>query len=131
VTAGTEKVVLADVLFLEVNGVGMFVYRGSRLPEGLSDERVAALETKGLAGVLPVEGGVAVTPVVPEGDPSESWTVAQIDAYLVDHALPVTGRKSEKLAAIEAAREFDREPADDTTENTDALGFITPNDVTE
>jgi hypothetical protein len=120
VTAGTE-----------VNGVGQFVYRGSALPGGLSDERVAALEAKGLVGALSTEDGVAVTPSVPEGDPSESWTVAQIDAYLVDHALPVTGRKSEKLAAIEAAREFDREPADDTTENTDDLGFITPNAVAE
>lgn len=47
--------------------------------------------------------GTEVPVEIPEGDPAESWTVAQLDAYAVERGVEVSGNKGEKLAALAAA----------------------------
>lgn len=39
---------------------------------------------------------------VPEGDPSDAWSVKQIDAYAADHGIDLSGasNKADKLAVI-------------------------------
>jgi len=48
----------------------------------------------------PVEG-----PAVPEGDPSEEWTVKELEAYASEHGVDLSDakNKADKLAAVTAA----------------------------
>jgi hypothetical protein len=46
---------------------------------------------------------------VPDGDPTDAWTVAQIDKFAADRSIDLGGatNKADKLAAINAARKTD------------------------
>lgn len=51
-------------------------------------------------------GGRGASEEQPSGEPSERWTVAQLDAYADEHDVdpyPASGTKAEKLAAIASA----------------------------
>lgn len=99
-----KRVFLAPATFLEnINGIGAFFYRGTVVdPAVISDDQAADLEAKGLIGLVDVEDGVPVVADVPEGVPDESWTVAQIDAYIVTEGItvPAGSNKGEKLRVI-------------------------------
>lgn len=47
--------------------------------------------------------------VIPEGDPSEDWTVKELDAYAEREGIDLAGatKKADKVAAITAARAGD------------------------
>jgi len=53
----------------------------------------------------PIPDGAVTLSTFPDGEPTESWTVAQIDAYAAERGINLGGAstKAEKLAAIEAA----------------------------
>ena len=64
---------------------------------------VGAPET--LVGVLEDAKAPTGAPEVPEGAPSDEWTVVQLEAWADAHnvELPPYGRKADKLDAIQAA----------------------------
>jgi len=67
------------------------------LPDGAKKAGKSAKSDK------PSDSSESVT--VPEGDPSDDWTVKQLDAYAADHGIDLSGasNKTEKLEAIVAS----------------------------
>lgn len=85
-----------------------FIDQGGILPEGIDDKQIAHLLEVGLIAELDepeAEPVVDDTPEFPEGDPAESWTVSQLDAYAAAKGVAVSGKKPEKVAALVAALE--------------------------
>jgi hypothetical protein len=106
-------IVLASALFVAVNGVDVFLYRGTPVPEGIDPELLEGMLERGDVGTPPDEDAVTLAKA-PEGDPSTSWTVAQLDAYIAEHGVAVDGRatKAAKVAAIDEARAVAVVPAE-------------------
>jgi len=109
-----KRVFLAPATFIEgINGIGAFFYRGTVVdPNVISADDIAKLEANGIISTVEFEGETPVVADVPAGVPDESWTVAQIDAYIVQEgiAVPAGSNKGEKLRVILealAAREAD------------------------
>lgn len=100
----SHRVTAAAVQVNVGNRVHM-VFRGQAVPEGVADDALEALTAKGLiesvAGGESTDGGESV----PEGEPNESWTGKQIDAYAEAKGVDLgkAKNKADKLAAIAAA----------------------------
>lgn len=108
-----ELIFLAPSLFLEVNGVGRYFFRGTEVPEeGLDPNVVRKLESLGHIGPREVEGGVVLEIEIPEGEPTSKWTVAQVDAYALREGIDLAGlaTKAEKLRLLADVRETEAAP---------------------
>ena len=78
------------------------VERGQMLPDKVDEAVIARFEDRGWIEKVEDEA-VSVEPAYPDGDPAESWTVAQLDAYAAEKGVDVSGNKPEKVAALTAA----------------------------
>jgi hypothetical protein len=81
-----------------------FIERGAVVPEGVDGDVIARLLSEGMISELPVEEETdeEAPVVIPEGDPTEKWTVAELEAFAADKGIDLSGpnKKPEKLAAI-------------------------------
>ncbi|TKR27138.1 hypothetical protein FA014_01925 [Cellulomonas hominis] len=80
---------------------------GEQVPDTDNPGVRAYYERRGYVSSTGAAQAESQPPQVPDGDPAESWTNAQIDAWAAREDVDLAGakRKDEKLAVIAAARE--------------------------
>lgn len=81
------------------NRVASLLRRGDVLPEGVDEDQLKRLTARKL--IEKVKGEVEL----PDGDPTESWTVAQLDKLAKDKGIDLGDAKTkpEKLEKIQTA----------------------------
>jgi hypothetical protein len=102
-----KYIVTAPTVAVTVAGALRYVERGSILPEEVDEEHIKALVGLDFIKKVDVadEDGESAEVTVPDGDPSDKWTGAQLKLYADNKGVELGTAKSkaEILAAIAAA----------------------------
>lgn len=87
------------------NRVAHVVRRGDVLPEGVEKEQLDRLEARGLIEKVKGTGSQTTEVTIPDGDPTDSWTVVQLEKFAATKGIDLAGagNKPDKLATILAA----------------------------
>lgn len=97
-------VVVPLVIAKAPNKSDLYLYQGAVVStETLLDGEADRLVAEDLAAIVPdAEPEVEAAVVIPEGDPSDTWNVKQIEAYAAANGVDLSGasKKDEKLALI-------------------------------
>jgi len=88
------------------NRVASILREGQTVPEGVADELLKSLEKRGLIAKVKDEETTTEV-VIPDGDPTEQWKGAELDAYAAREGIDIKGKtnKADKLTAILAAKQ--------------------------
>lgn len=102
----TGKVIKVSIGGKTGNRVAHILQRGDVVPEGVDAEQLKRLEERGF--IKKAKSGDSGNPsgdvTIPEGDPTDTWTVPQLELFAKNKGIELTGgNKGEKLAAIQAA----------------------------
>ena len=102
----TAAVVKVSIGSPSGNRVAAFIQRGDVVPEGVAEEQLKRLIDRGLIEKVKAAKPESSTEVtVPEGDPSDKWTVPQLELFAKQKEIDLgsASSKPEKLAVIAAA----------------------------
>lgn len=98
--------VTAAAVVVNVEGQERYLYRGAVLPEGVAKADLRRLLNNGLLAEVVVPAGTSAPKsdpdVIPDGDPTEKWTTAQLTAYAEKHGIDLDGatRKADVAAKV-------------------------------
>jgi len=102
--AGAKQFIVTSPLVIAKSADGdRYLYQGAVVPDDISDDEVARLNEGGFLEELKSDEPETVT--IPEGDPSDEWTVKQLEAFAVGKSIDLKGMtdKPSKLTAILSA----------------------------
>lgn len=98
--------VTAAAVVVNVEGKERYLYRGAVLPEGVAKGDVRRLLNNGMLAEVEVPDGTPAPKSdpteIPEGDPTDKWTVPQLTAYAEKHGIDLEGatKKAEVAAKV-------------------------------
>lgn len=98
--------VAAAAVVVNVEGQERYLYRGAVLPEGVSKADVRRLLNNGMLSEVEVPDGTPAPTSdpteIPEGDPTDKWTVPQLKAYAEKHGIDLKGatKRAEVAAKV-------------------------------
>jgi hypothetical protein len=99
----TDHIVTGALASVIISGVTVTVPHGAYLPEGVSDELIDHLKAVGLVEVVTVAdeeeaGGESADVTIPEGQPSEAWKAAELEAYAKREGIDLGSERRNKAA---------------------------------
>ncbi|MEV7472236.1 hypothetical protein AB0N33_00800 [Pseudarthrobacter oxydans] len=100
-----HKVTAPLVAVKDPAGKITYFYEGATVPDGFDKDDVERLVESGmLEKVESDSSGSGSAPEIPEGDPSDSWTVKQMVAYAELHEIDLGGAKSKPDVLAKVAK---------------------------